>query len=90
MSQRQNRRALWFGGECGVPPTLATCPECGATLLARAMQWEQATGRPASQAIELYCQNEFNNARIAMHGWTQDKWQPVRDAVAAWCGASMD
>ena len=67
-----------------VPKEVAACPECGGELTARAMAWD-GDGRPEAAAIELDCIDYLSHE--SGHRFTQDKWQPVRDAVAKWCDA---
>lgn len=71
-----------------VPKCIAVCPECGGEIQARSMEWEADTGRPVATGIELDCVDYLIHE--GGHSFAQDKWQPVRDAVAKWCGARVD
>lgn len=93
-SANPRHRPLWQsesnpdGRGIYVPKCVATCPECQGELQARSMSWEQETGRPIAEAIELDCVDYLSHD--SRHSFTQDKWQPVRDAVAKWCDARVD
>lgn len=88
----QRHRPLWRWGEdtraIYVPKFVAICPECQGELQARSMEWEQATGRPVATGIELDCIDYLSHE--SGHSFTQDKWQPVLDAVYKWCDARVD
>lgn len=83
---------LWGTGPgVYVPLGIAKCPECGSELIAQCIDVEQGTGRPVATGIELDCR-AFLHEGLGMqsHSFSQDKWQPVRDAVVKWCDARVD
>lgn len=87
--RRKPPRALWFGRKCCVPAVVAVCPECRGELAAEALQWDSKTGQPSASSIEIDCLKDLRNVqRETTHYGRQSDWQPVRDAVAKWCGAS--
>ena len=79
------KEALKFGGHCMVPLKVATCPECDSMLSVRCIQWDSETGVPHDVGLEIEC--ESSEESQAEHRWAQSDWQPVRDEIAAWCGA---
>lgn len=84
---------LWAINPRGIyiPKQIATCPECGEELMARSLEHEADTGRPVATGIEIDCLSAVRaGAHEVNHRWSQDKWQPVRDAVAKWCDARVD
>ncbi len=76
-------RPLYHGSGCYVPLEVAKCPECGAELTARSMQWNAATGEPHGEYIDICCTADPD----LNHHYHQDRWQPVRDAIVRWCRA---
>jgi len=76
-------KPLHHGSGCFIPITVAQCPECGGELVARSLQWDAATGAPHAAAIDFHCCDDPD----LNHAYHQDKWQPVRDKIAAWCEA---
>ena len=93
-AEDQRHRPLWqWPGKKDtrgvyVPVSIARCPECSGEIQARSMEWEEETGRPTATGIELDCVDYLSHE--SGHSFTQDKWQPVRDAVAKWCNARID
>lgn len=83
-------KPLWNGSGCYIPREVATCPECDSELTARSMEWEADTGRPVATAIEIQCLDVMLAHEDRLHHWWQSHWQPVRDKIAAWCGARVD
>jgi hypothetical protein len=84
---------LWGKGPGIYLPTgIAKCPECGHELIAQCLEHEAETGRPVATGIELDCLSFIRDGGFekTMHSYSQDKWQPVRDAVVKWCDARVD
>ena len=81
---------LWHGSGVYIPQRVALCPECGDDLTCRATEWEQESGRPVATGLEIECVSFFKDAHWNRHEFKQSDWQPVRDAVAKWCGARVD
>lgn len=84
---------LWDGTKGGrrglyVPDQVAKCPECGDGIVARCHAWQDG-GRPVAESIELECISEWRDD-TPYHEFTQDKWQPIRNAIYRWCGARVD
>lgn len=71
---------LLHGGECRVPESVATCPECGSGLVAVSEEWETETGKP-SMSLLIGC-----TLWQSYHRHMQSDWQPVRDKVTRWAG----
>lgn len=94
----KNEPPLWIGlGSIRegrglyVPESVARCPECASGLIAECCEHEIATGRPVATGIELTCQVFLGDRdNDTGHSFSQDKWQPVRDAVVKWCDARVD
>ena len=86
-SETAMTKPLWHGTGCYVPKEIAVCPECGGELQARSMEWATESGRPNSSALEVYCVNDYSDEPGDWHSYRQDKWQPINDAIAKWCGA---
>lgn len=97
--------ALRAGGPgiCGVPPEIATCPECGGGLYAEAEEWDAESGTPTKLGLRVSCIADDENCmkwsesttdnrpfREVSHKCWQSDWQPVIDVVAVWCGARLD
>jgi len=80
-------KPLHYGTEAGVPTHVAICPECGSALYARASAWREEDGVPLASAIEFDC---IVDADEVQHRYWQSDWQPVRDAIAKWCGATNE
>jgi len=94
----KNEPPLWIGFPSNrrgrglyVPDQVAKCPECGDGLIAECNEHETQTGRPVAAGIELTCLCHMRAWSCEVnHKWSQDKWQPVRDAVSKWCDARCD
>ena len=94
----KNEPPLWIGFPSSrrgrglyVPDQVAKCHECGDGLIAECNEHETQTGRPVATGIEIACLCHMRAGSFEVnHKWSQDKWQPVRDAVSKWCDARCD
>lgn len=85
----RNGPPLWgIGPGIYVPRGIAKCPECQSELVAQCIQCDEE-GRPIATGIELDCVKGLHEACVS-HTFSQDKWQPIRDAVSRWCDARVD
>lgn len=83
----KNPPPLWgMSSVVYVPESVAVCPECGGELTASNMH-AKSNGRPIAADIEIMCRMDADEPHAKIHRHHQDKWQPVRDAVAKWCDA---
>lgn len=85
------KRDLWHGKSCVVPSDIAVCPECGDTLYAECVEWNEETGRPSGgEGIDIDCgrdvdgEDEIDDDLVFDHKWHQSDWQDVVDAVREW------
>ena len=99
MNKPESKDPLAFGGEAKVPTDVATCPECGAELVAVSEEWETETGKPAMSLL-VGCTRFMSDSKpgdvcdstdpykIELHGHRHDTadWQPVNDKVQKWAG----
>lgn len=79
-------KPLWHGSGCYIPTTVAVCPECGGELYAKSLSWWAETGQPSANSIDIHCREDPD----LNHRWHQSDWQPVRDAIAKWSGATTN
>jgi hypothetical protein len=70
-----------------IPQHIAECPECGSGLVADSNEWVAATGQPYASGLQIECVWDDDEQGYKDHSYRQSDWQPVRDAVAKWCGA---
>lgn len=89
--------ALLRGGQCELPPSVATCPECGGKLEVDCNEWDSKTGIPTESGFDVSCISEeedldtwmYNDdderdMREVAHRHWQSDWQPVIDTVWKW------
>ena len=89
--------ALLRGGQCELPPSVATCPECGGKLSVDCNEWDSQTGIPTESGFDVSCDTEeedldtwlYNDdddrdMREVSHRHWQSDWQPVIDTVWKW------
>lgn len=89
-------KALMFGETntgIFVPDEIAKCPECGGVLIVQAHAWQEPTGLPIADDLDISCINDSLNDDEAppqlWHKHRQSEWQPVIDDVRKWtCAVS--
>jgi hypothetical protein len=87
---KEATRPLWHPRQpdwVAIPDNIAVCPECGDDLVADAQSWQMSDGRPVTYGLIIECVSEDFPSLRPKHRNRQSDWQPVRDAVAKWCGA---
>ena len=88
MSELESKDPLAFGGEAKVPTDVATCPECGAELVAVSEEWEAETGKP-TMSLLVGCTQFMEGVQPvcdSTHRHDATDWEPVNDKVKKWAG----
>jgi hypothetical protein len=74
-----------------VPDLIARCPECGGTLVVQAHGWDEATGLPLADALDIDCIDDPLNCDdtepYLWHKHRQSDWQPIVDDIRKWTEA---